>query len=94
MITLEKCLQQFKEEYSFRLTDGTLLQYIIATEQLIDFCNKSIYEIDLKDIRRWMSSLDSKEYKAVTVKTKLAGIKLFFKYCVEDGFLIKNPAIK
>ncbi len=93
MITSEKCLLQFKEEYSFRLTDGTLLRYIIAMEQLIDFCNKSIYEIDSKDIRRWMSSLDNKAYKAVTVKTKLAGIKLFFKYCVEDGFLVKNPAI-
>lgn len=84
-------MQQFKNEYSFRLTEETVYQYVLAVEQLITYCNKTFSEINSRDIRRWMSSLESKEYKAVTVKTKLAGIKLFFKYCVEEELLTKDP---
>ncbi|MEC2324421.1 tyrosine-type recombinase/integrase [Lederbergia lenta] len=91
LITSEIYLQQFKDEYSFRLTGETLYQYKLAVEQLITYCNKPFSEINSRDIRKWMFSLELKEYKAVTVKTKLAGIKLFFKYCVEDGFITKDP---
>lgn len=91
MITLDHCLKHFKDDYSFRLDEKTVNLYIIAVEQLIAYCDKPFSEINSKDIRRWMSSLELREYKAVTVKSKLAGIKLFFEYCIEEGILTKDP---
>lgn len=54
--------------------------YILAVEQLMAYYDKPYSEINSRDIRRWMSSLESKEFKAATVKSELAGIKLFYKY--------------
>lgn len=91
LITSEISLKQFKDEYSFRLEEKTVNMYILAVEQLMAFGDKPYSEINSRDIRRWMASLESKEYKAATVKSKLAGIKLFYKYCTEEGLLAKNP---
>ena len=91
MITADNGLKQFKEDYSFRLDEKTVNLYILAVRQLFDFCEKPFTEINSKDIRRWMSSLELQDYKAATVRSKLAGIKLFFKYCIEEGFLTKDP---
>ncbi|MBY6054034.1 phage integrase N-terminal SAM-like domain-containing protein [Cytobacillus firmus] len=65
--------------------------YILAVEQLMAYYDKPYSEINSRDIRRWMSSLESKEFKAATVKSELAGIKLFYKYCTEEGLLAKIP---
>ncbi|WML56495.1 tyrosine-type recombinase/integrase [Neobacillus sp. PS2-9] len=91
MITTEICLKRFKDDYSFRLEESTVKQYILAVEQLITYCDKPFTKINSKEIRRWMFSLELKEYKAGSLKTKLAGVKLFFKYCIEEGLLTKDP---
>ncbi|KIY23717.1 hypothetical protein UB32_01380 [Mesobacillus subterraneus] len=90
----DNCLKQFKEDYRFRLEEKTVNLYILAVNQLLAFCEKPFTEMNAKDIRGWMSSLESREYKVATVSSKLAGIKLFFKYCIEEGFLTKDPAKK
>lgn len=87
-------MKQFKEDYRFRLEEKTVNLYILAVNQLLAFCEKPFTEMNAKDIRGWMSSLESREYKVATVSSKLAGIKLFFKYCIEEGFLTKDPAKK
>lgn len=91
LITADICLKQFKDDYRFRLDEKTVNLYLLAVDQLLAFCDKPFTEINSKDIRRWMSSLELREYKAATVSSKLAGIKLFFKYCIEEGFLTKDP---
>ncbi|NLP52027.1 tyrosine-type recombinase/integrase [Bacillus sp. RO1] len=90
-MTLQTCLTQFRDEYMFRLEETTLYCYLLAVNQLIEYGNKPLEEVMSSDIRRWMSFLDARGYKPVTLKTKLAGIKLFFKFCVEEGILSKNP---
>lgn len=91
LVTSETCMKQFKDDYSFRLEETTLDIYLLAVDQLIEYCKKPLHEITSKDIRIWLSYLDSHDYKTVTLRNKLAGIKMFFRYCVEEGFLSKNP---
>ncbi|MEA3320968.1 MAG: tyrosine-type recombinase/integrase [Bacillota bacterium] len=90
-MTLQTCLTQFRDEYGFRLEETTLYCYHLAVNQLIEYGKKPLHEITSSDIRSWLSFLDARGYKPVTLKTKLAGIKLFFKFCVEEGILSKNP---
>ena len=92
MISKDICLEQFKDAYSLRLEENTVKQYIVAVEQLVAYCDGPFSEINSKDIRRWMSSLQLSDYKVSSVRAKLAGIKLFFKYCLEEGVLSKDPS--
>lgn len=91
MVTSVACIQKFREEFRFRLAAETINQYELAVKQLLNCCKKPFDEITSRDIRSWMLQLDSSGYKAVTVKTKLAGIKLFYRYCLEEELRKDNP---
>ncbi|MFC7782903.1 tyrosine-type recombinase/integrase [Rossellomorea sp. GCM10028870] len=92
MIESEECIHKFIEEYSFRLDEKTVDLYQKAVRQLLIYTTKSVVEVTAKDIRSWLITLELGGYKKVTIKTKLAGIKLFFKYCLEEEFVSHSPA--
>ncbi|QOK29793.1 tyrosine-type recombinase/integrase [Cytobacillus oceanisediminis] len=87
----EEYIEKFKDEYSFRLAKKTLDVYKTALEQLFNHCEKPFKEITVKDIRNWLVFLDSNGYRPTAVKTKLAGLKLFYKYCLEEEIITHNP---
>ncbi|WP_253958176.1 tyrosine-type recombinase/integrase [Metabacillus halosaccharovorans] len=93
MITSEVCVQKFKDDYRFRLAEKSINLYLLATEQLLDYCSKPFYELTTRDIRNWLVHLEDNEYKPITVKSKLAGIKLFYKYCKEEELVKHDPAV-
>lgn len=92
MITSKACIQKFKEDNSFRLTEGTIKSYQKSVEQLVEYCRKAHHDITTSDIRRWMIYLEENGYKSITVKMKLAGLKLFYRYCMEEELIKKDPA--
>ncbi len=83
MKTSYSYLIKFKAEYRFRLEDRTSNQYVLAMKQLLAYCDKPFSDIQSKDVRNWMSYMQGQGYKASSLKSKLAGIKLFYKYCME-----------
>jgi len=92
LLTHETCRQQFMDEFAFRLEDKTLDLHQKAVEQLLDYCGKLFNEITPKDIRKWVLYLETEGYKPVTIKTRLAGVKLFYRYCVEEQSIKESPA--
>lgn len=90
MISTEECIRQFIGDYSIRLEDETVDLYQKAVGQLIIYCEKPFGEITSKDIRSWVNYLEPK-YKPSTVRTKLAGVRLFYKYCEEEEMITHNP---
>lgn len=93
MITSELCIQNFKNEYRFRLKEETSNLYELAMKQLLSYCEKPFNKITAGDIRSWMLYLETiGGYKPRTVKCKLAGLKLFYKYCTEEELMERNPA--
>lgn len=91
MITSETCLQKFKDSYRFRLDAKTIDLYQRAVGQLLTYCEKPFDEITTRDIRNWLLYLETNQYNLRTVKNKLAGVKLFYKYCLEEGIITHNP---
>ncbi|WP_256816039.1 tyrosine-type recombinase/integrase [Cytobacillus sp. Bac17] len=85
------CIQKFIADFSFRLTGGTLRVYQIAVEQMLAFCGKPFDAITKKDIRSWLNSLDKSGYKSSTLRNKLFGLNLFYKYCLEEEIMTYNP---
>jgi site-specific recombinase XerD len=91
MITSDKCIKQFIEDFSFNLTKSTLEGYVTAIRQLICFSQKPYNEITTRDIRNWILHLKEKDYKINSIKGKIFGLRLFYKYCLEEELITYNP---
>lgn len=91
MVTSEACIQKFKEEYDVRLTSRTIDLYQKAVAQLVVFSGKPYDEITSRDIRSWLMELEKSGYKPMTIHTRLAGVKLFYRYCLEEALVTDNP---
>lgn len=91
ILNLEVCLQQFIKDYSFRYEPETVDLYQKAVRQMITYSGESYDLITSSDIRKWAIYLEENNYKAVTIKAKLSGLIVFYRYCVEEGFIKHNP---
>lgn len=91
MLTTEMCIEKFAEDYSARLSKSIIEVYKIAIKQMIRFCEKPYYEILIQDVRSWLRYLDANGYKKSSIKTKMFGLRLFYKYCIEEGYMKHNP---
>lgn len=91
MFTSEACIKKFVEDYGFRLSKKLLEVYQIAIRQMINFCEKPYDNITSPDIRSWLNHLYESGYKSSSIKTKMFGLRLFYKYCIEEDLITHNP---
>jgi len=69
----------------------TVRVYGIALYQFFTFCDKDYDQVVKKDIRAYLAGLGEQELMARTIHLKLAALKAFYRYCIEEGLLEKNP---
>lgn len=69
----------------------TIKQYQKSVIQLLTYYEKQFQDITTRDIRNWLLYLTENGYKSSTIKSKLPGLRLFYKYCVEEEFINHNP---
>jgi site-specific recombinase XerD len=72
----------------------TLRCYEIALRQFFTFCNKDYDQVLKKDVRDWIVDLGEKGLKARSRHLKLAALKSFYHYCIDESLLEKSPASK
>ncbi|MDK7669182.1 tyrosine-type recombinase/integrase [Cytobacillus oceanisediminis] len=94
MNTSEECIQRFKDDYCFRLTPESIDFYEISLRQLLMYSGKPLLDITKQDIQNWVIYLDEIGNKPATAKTKIAGLKRFYKYLLEEGVISYNPMEK
>ncbi len=85
---------QFKKDYQLRLAPRTIRSYQNHILQLLYLTGKPFQEITRKDIRDWLVWLEEQGYAPTTVYSKLIGVKTFYKYCLEEGWIAINPAAR
>ncbi|WP_256816034.1 tyrosine-type recombinase/integrase [Cytobacillus sp. Bac17] len=88
----ETCRKQFALDNLAWLDLKTVKNYNLAVKQLFEHTGKPIEEISKQDISSWIASLEEKECKPLTIRGKLQGVKMFFKYCLKEGFVSADPA--
>lgn len=86
-------MAKFKEEFQARIAPKTLNEILSATNQLLAYCQKPVSDIQTKDARNWLLHLQNSGYAQSSVATKLASIKTFFRYCLEEDIISVNPLI-
>ncbi len=86
-------LEKIEHERGF--SEHTLRAY---HKDLLQFDNflKTEKRVDLKDVnhlllRKFLAVLRSKKYSKTTIARKLASIRSFFKYLIQEGELVSNP---
>lgn len=73
-------------------SDKTLEGYARELRLFDDFTNKPAIQVSTPDIRKYLSS--NEKWQPGTVANKLTIIKAFYKWCVDEEILLRNPANK
>lgn len=71
---------------------GTIRGYDKELRHFEKFVNKPAVMVNTSDIRNYLAS--NKEWSPGTVSKKLTTIKSFYKWCVNEELLLRNPANK
>ncbi len=74
------------------VSDHTLRAYRKDLEGFIGFINTSPVDVDIKDIRGYISFLISTGLKRSSVSRRLATLRSFYRFLYSQGFIKNNPA--
>lgn len=85
--------QAFFNDHQARFSRETIRGYRIALTQFFTFCVKSFGEVKATDIRAWLASLEENGLKPRSIHIKLAALKSFYNYCMEENQVKKNPTL-
>lgn len=74
----------------------TIIAYTKDIEQFLDFAKsvrkKELNQIDSSDIEAYIEDLKKKGYTLKSISRKLNSKKTFFRFCIEQHYLDKNPS--
>lgn len=91
-INREACIERFQLEYRLRLEYKTITSYSRTINQFFDFLKMEPASVSKKDIRNWLIHLSESGYSPNTIYSILIALKTFFKFCMEEGYIHRNPA--
>lgn len=89
----EKATEAFFNDNYLRFSPETIRSYQIALKQFFSFIEVPYNQVKPAHIRSWLASLQEKELKPRSIQLKLAAIKSFYHYCMEENLVKKNPTL-
>ena len=87
----QNVIDLFFKDNEARFAKETTRAYRAAMKQFFTQCNKQYDEVRVKDIRAWLSYLDECGLKPRSIHLKLASLKSFYRYCLEENLINKVP---
>jgi len=88
---VHQVIEEFFNEYHARFSSETTKSYRISLHQFFTFCAKPYDEVKATDIRAWLASMEEEGLKLKSINLKLTALKSFYRYCMEEEKLKKNP---
>lgn len=89
----QKVIKSFFNDHHGRFSPETVRSYQISLRQFFNYCGKEYDAVKATDVRGWLASLEEKGLKQRSIQLKLAAIKSFYHYCMEEDLLKKNPTL-
>lgn len=86
-------LTSFFNDHQARFSSETIRSYRIALNQFYAFCKKDYDCVKATDLRAWLAELEEKGLKPRSIHLKLAAVKSFYHYCMEENIIKKNPTL-
>ena len=85
--------QSFFNDHQARFSPETIRSYRMALHQFFSYFDKEYGEVKASDIRAWLASLEEQGLKPRTIHQKLSAVKSFYRYCMEENLIIRNPTV-
>jgi len=60
----------------------------------ITYTHKELYHATFPQIRSWIVQLLEQKINTYTIKRKISTLKSYFKYCIKNELIVKNPMLK
>lgn len=77
------------------LNDDSAYQYRLRLKKFADMVNHPVEKISTNDIRLFLSAVQTDSNVSMeTLKTYIATLRSFFKFLVEEEYIVKNPLVK
>ncbi|MYL34275.1 tyrosine-type recombinase/integrase [Pontibacillus yanchengensis] len=86
-------IHQFCEEYQFRLGERTLIAYRYNINDFFTWLNRPMQSTCVRDIRQYMGDLQKRGQKSTTICQKMASLRLFFFYLMDEEVVTINPVL-
>jgi len=87
-------IKKFLEDNKLRLAEGTLKNYGYTLNSFFVYMQKDYKTIKTKDVREWIAKLMNDGLKAISIEYKLACLKSFYSYLLDEELISKNPVAK
>lgn len=85
--------KSFFNDFQLRFSSETVRSYQISLQQFFACCEKDYDQVKAADIRAWLATMEEKGHKPRTIQLKLSAVKSFYRYCMEENRLMKNPTL-
>lgn len=83
------------QSISKTLNNESVYQYRLRLNKFSNMINKPVDKITTNDIRLFLQSVQTENNVSMeTLKTYIATLRSFFKFLIEEEYIIKNPMVK
>ncbi|RYG71913.1 integrase [Lentibacillus lipolyticus] len=93
MKTNEEMFQDFMSDNDARFSPKTKRSYRLSFNQFFSFTDLHYGKVKALHIRAWLSELREQGMKQRTIRLKLATLKSFYRYCLEENQVKKDPTL-
>ncbi|MDG5473693.1 tyrosine-type recombinase/integrase [Jeotgalibacillus sp. ET6] len=90
----QKVIQEFFLDNFNQFSPETIRAYNIALSQFFAVCPKNYDEVHARDIRNWLETMNQEGLQPRSIRLKLSALKSFYRYCIEENKITKNPTKK
>jgi len=90
----QEVIKQFFLDNHNQFSPETVRAYEFALTQFFTVCEKSVEDVKARDIRNWLDVMINAGLQPRSIQLKLVALRSFYRYCMEENKINKNPTLK
>lgn len=90
----QEVIKQFFLDNHNQFSPETVRAYEFALTQFFTVCEKRVEDVKARDIRNWLDVMINAGLQPRSIQLKLVALRSFYRYCMEENKINKNPTLK
>lgn len=89
----DNIINKFIDDNVLHFSPCTKNKYKYIISEFFILCEKDYDQVKQNDVRKWLDKLYNHN-KPKTIALKLTALNSFYRYCIDEGLVVKNPVRK